>query len=108
MSDRDTARAAKDELRARLTLLPEVTGIGIGRRQGEYVITVNVTTQAACEHVPAHVHGVVVEVRVSGHVRALSYTDRPADRPADRPVVVDGAQGSLPAGDPGCDGVPPG
>ncbi len=88
MTDRDTARVAKDELRAELTRLPEVTGIGIGRRQDEYVITVNVTEQAACEHVPDHFHGVVVEVRVSGHVRTSPAV-----------VEVDG---------PGCDGAPPG
>gem|GEM_PF-4650079 len=91
MTDRDTARAAKDELRAQLTRLPEVTGIGIGRRHGGYVITVNVTERAACEHVPEHFHGVVVEVRVSGHVRTL-----PA--PSMTQPVADG---------PGCDEVPP-
>ncbi len=71
MTDRDTARAAKDQLRAELGRLPGVTGIGLGRREGDYVITVSVTEQATCDHVPAHFHGVTVEVRVSGHVRAL-------------------------------------
>lgn len=71
MTDRDTARAAKDQLRAELARLPGVTGVGLGRREGDYVITVSVTEQAACEHVPPHFHGVTVEVRVSGSVRAL-------------------------------------
>lgn len=96
MTDRDTARAAKDQLRAELSRLPGVTGIGLGRREGDYVITVSVTEQAACEHVPPHFHGVTVEVRVSGPVRALrgEGEDRPGTGTAETPQVTSGPVGT--------------
>lgn len=101
MTDRDTARAAKDQLRAELGRLPGVTGIGLGRRQGDYVITVSVTEQAACDHVPAHFHGVTVEVRVSGHVRTL-----PGGTAADAGSPGPGPSGATSGGAPGPTGSP--
>lgn len=71
MSDRAAARAAKDHLRADLSRLSGVNGLGIGRRQGQYVVTVTVTEQTVLEHVPGVYEGVVVEVRVVGQIRAL-------------------------------------
>lgn len=72
MTDRDAARTAKEQLRARLAQLPGVNGVGIGRRGGGYVVTVTVTEQTVREQVPTSCEGVAVEVRVAGPVRALS------------------------------------
>ncbi|WP_380164367.1 hypothetical protein [Jannaschia sp. R86511] len=90
MTDRDTARAAKEQLRTELRRLPGVAAVGLGRRPDGYVITVTVTERSTCAHVPPHFHGVTVEVRVSGPVRALpaegaagsGRTDAPAESPS--------------------------
>lgn len=71
MTDRAAARAAKELLRAELAPLGGIGGIGIGRREGSYVLTVNVTVDELVRRVPASVEGVPVEVRVSGPVRPL-------------------------------------
>jgi hypothetical protein len=72
VTDREAARAAKEHLRADLHGLPGVGGIGIGRRRGDWVVTVTVTEQQLCEAVPGSYDGVAVEVRVSGPVRPLT------------------------------------
>ena len=72
MTDRDSARTAKERLRAELAPLAGVGGIGIGRRDGSYVVTVDVVEQTVCEHVPQTWDGVAVEVRVTGRVVPLS------------------------------------
>ena len=72
MTDRDSARTAKERLRAELAPLAGVGGIGIGRRDGSYVVTVDVVEQTVGEHVPQTWDGVVVEVRVTGRVVPLT------------------------------------
>ena len=71
MTDRASARAAKEQLRAELAPLAGVGGFGIGRRDGSYVVTVDVAEQTVCEQVPLTWGGVVVEVRVTGRVVPL-------------------------------------
>lgn len=71
MTDRDSARAAKEQLRAELQPLAGVGGIGIGRRRGSYVVTVDVAEEIVCEQVPSSWGGVDVEVRVIGTVVPL-------------------------------------
>ena len=72
MTDRDSARTAKEHLRAELAPLDGVGGIGIGRRDGSYVVTVDVVEQTVCEQVPSTWDGVTVEVRVVGRVVPLA------------------------------------
>jgi len=81
VSDRAAARAAKEHLRADLARLPGVNGVGIGRRHGEYVVTVTVTEQTVREHVPGSYDGVVVEVRVVGRIATLTTDPGPAADP---------------------------
>ena len=71
MTDRDSARVAKEQLRAELAPLDGVGGIGIGRRRGGYVVTVDVAEQTDGAQVPSTWHGVDVEVRVIGRVVPL-------------------------------------
>ncbi|WP_340294043.1 hypothetical protein, partial [Aquipuribacter hungaricus] len=71
MSDRDAARAAKDQLRTRLAPVLGVGGIGIGRRPDGYVVTVDVTDEAHTTQVPSSWDGVDVEVRVVGRITPL-------------------------------------
>jgi hypothetical protein len=72
VTDRDSARAAKDGLRTELAPLDGVGGIGIGRRDGSYVVTVNVVDGTEVERVPSTWDGVDVEVRVVGGVSPLT------------------------------------
>lgn len=83
MTDRATARAAKDLLRAELAPLGGVGGIGIGRREGSYVLTVNVTVDELVPQVPHSVEGVPVEVRVVGAIRPLVPAEGRPDRSGD-------------------------
>lgn len=94
MSDRDTARVAKEHLRARLAPLGGVNGVGIGRRDGGYVVTVNVTERTTSEQVPVSFEGVPVEVRVTGPVRATADAERAASpaRPSVEPSDGDAAR----------------
>ncbi len=71
MADRDSARAAKERLRTQLAQLGGVGGIGIGRRGGGYVVTVDVAEESQSHQVPSSCDGVDVEVRVIGVVRPL-------------------------------------
>ena len=68
MSDRQAARAAKDKLRHALGRNPNVVGIGVAKRDGGYVVKVNLTR--ADSTVPASVDSVAVEREVVGPVRA--------------------------------------
>lgn len=80
MTDRSSARAAKENLRTVLRPLPGVGGIGIGRRDGGYVVTVDVAHEHDSAQVPGTWDGVPVEVRVVGRVVPL-----PVDVPAAGP-----------------------
>jgi hypothetical protein len=71
MTDRATARAAKSALRARLADDPGVVGIGLTRREGGYVVKVDLTDPAAAPRVPGQVDGVRVVTEVIGVVRPL-------------------------------------
>jgi hypothetical protein len=63
------ARRAQASLQKRVGERPEVNGIGIGRRDGGYVLSVNVTRQDAGNTLPNEVEGVPVTVRVRGAIR---------------------------------------
>lgn len=71
MSDRASARAAKSALSAALGADPGVVGIGLARRQSDYVLKVNLRDAEAAGRVPGNVDGVRVITEVVGTVRAL-------------------------------------
>jgi hypothetical protein len=71
VSDRAAARAAKSALSAALGADPGVVGIGLARRQSDYVLKVNLRDAAAAGRVPGNVDGVRVITEVVGAVRAL-------------------------------------
>jgi hypothetical protein len=74
MTDRPTARAAKAVLAARLADDPGVTGVGLARRDAEYVVQVDLVEPGAGRRVPGAVDGVAVVTRVVGAVRTLPAT----------------------------------
>ena len=71
MTDRAAARAAKSVLVERLSGDPGVVGIGLGRRDDGYVLTVELTDRAVGPRVPGVVDGVRVVTAVIGAVRPL-------------------------------------
>ncbi len=71
VTDRSAARAAKSALTARLSAEPGVVGIGLARRQSNYVVKVDLADAAAAERVPHDVDGVPVVTEVVGVVRPL-------------------------------------
>ncbi len=71
VSDRAAARAAKSALASRLAAEPGVVGIGLARRESDYVVKVDLADAAAAERVPHHVDGVPVVTEVVGVVRPL-------------------------------------
>ena len=71
MPTRADARAAKSVLAASLGADPGVVGIGLARRQSDYVLKVNLVDSAAALRVPEDVDGVQVVTEVVGTVRAL-------------------------------------
>ena len=71
MTDRAAARAAKSALTARLSQDPGVAGIGLARRDGGYVVKVDLTDAGAAPRVPGHVDGVRVVTEVIGVVRPV-------------------------------------
>lgn len=98
MTDRDAARAAKQHLRARLAALDGVGGVGIGRRHGSYVVTVDVAEETVVERVPSSWDGVDVEVRVVGRVRPLT--------PGNANLDGEAGQAATSAPEPGTDAAP--
>jgi hypothetical protein len=100
VTDRDSARAAKDGLRTELAPLDGVGGIGIGRRGGGYVVTVNLMDGAEVERVPSTWDGVDVEVRVVGGVSPSRAPSTSPPRPVTTgpfsaaPVTTDPADGA--------------
>lgn len=71
MPTRADARAAKSVLAASLGADPGIVGIGLARRQSDYVLKVNLVDSAAALRVPEDVDGVQVVTEVVGTVRAL-------------------------------------
>ena len=71
MPTRADARAAKSVLAASLGADPGIVGIGLARRQSDYVLKVNLVDSAAALRVPEDVDGVRVVTEVVGTVRAL-------------------------------------
>jgi hypothetical protein len=71
VSDRSAARAAKSVLATRLAAEPGVVGIGLARRQSDYVLKVDLADAAAAARVPHDVDGVRVVTEVIGVVRPL-------------------------------------
>ena len=69
VSDRSAARAAKTALATRLDAEPGVVGIGVARREGGYVVKVDLADAAAAVRVPQDVDGVRVVTEVIGVVR---------------------------------------
>ncbi|MPR00172.1 hypothetical protein GB931_20090 [Modestobacter sp. I12A-02628] len=71
MSDRAAARAAKSSLVHQLGAVPGVAGVGLARRDAEYVVKVDLVDAATAAQVPSAVDGVRVVTQVVGTVRAL-------------------------------------
>ena len=71
MSDRAAARAAKTSLAVALSAVPGVVGVGLARRDAEYVVKVDLADAGTAHQVPADVDGVRVVTHVVGAVRAL-------------------------------------
>ena len=71
MSDRSAARAARSALADRLATEPGVVGIGLARRERDYVVKVDLADAAAASRVPRDVDGVRVVTEVIGVVRPL-------------------------------------
>jgi hypothetical protein len=71
VSDRTAARAARSTLAARLAAEPGVVGIGLARRERDYVVKVDLADAAAGARVPRDVDGVRVVTEVVGVVRPL-------------------------------------
>jgi hypothetical protein len=70
-SDRALASAAKSTLAQRLATDPDVVGVGVARRAGEYVVKVDLADEGAVGRVPGAVDGVPVVTEVIGAVRPL-------------------------------------
>ena len=68
---RAAARAAKSVLAESLGGDPGIVGIGLARRQSDYVLKVNIADPAAAVRVPEDVDGVQVVTEVVGAIRAL-------------------------------------
>ena len=71
VTDRSAARAARTALAVRLAAEPGVVGVGLARRESNYVVKVDLTDAAAAARVPRDVDGVRVEREVVGVVRPL-------------------------------------
>ena len=71
MPTRAAARAAKSVLAESLGSDPRIVGIGLARREQEYVLKVNLADADAARRVPADVDGVSVVTEVVGTVRPL-------------------------------------
>jgi len=63
------AKRAQATLSQRVAERPEINGIGISRRDGGYVLSVNITSEGARKALPEEVDGVPVTVRVRGPIR---------------------------------------
>ncbi len=71
MTDRAAARAAKSALTQRLSADPGVVGIGLARRESDYVVKVDLADADAVGRVPGDVDGVRVVTEVVGTIRPL-------------------------------------
>ncbi len=71
VSDRAAAQTAKRSLTARLSHVPGVVGVGLARRNADYVVKVDLADAGAAGRVPGDVDGVQVVTEVVGTVRAL-------------------------------------
>jgi len=68
---RAAARAAKSALAETLGADPGVVGIGLARRESDYVVKVNLTDADVAGRVPVDVDGVRVVTEVVGTIRPL-------------------------------------
>lgn len=71
MTDRAAARAARSTLAARLAAEPGIVGIGLARRERDYVVKVDLADAGVAGRVPGVVDGVRVVTEVIGAVRPL-------------------------------------
>jgi hypothetical protein len=71
VTDRSAARAARTALAGRLATVPGVVGVGLARRESNYVVKVDLADAAAASRVPQDVDGVRVVTEVVGVVRPL-------------------------------------
>ena len=70
-SDLQQARAAKAKLMERLADAVGVAGVGLGKRDGGYVIQVNVSAELPAGTLPEEVDGIPVRSAVVGRITAL-------------------------------------
>ena len=71
MTDRAAARAAKSALVEALGADPGVVGIGLARRESDYVVKVDLADADVAGRVPGDVDGVLVVTEVVGVIRPL-------------------------------------
>ncbi len=71
MPTRAAARAAKSVLAESLGADPRIVGIGLARRERDYVVKVNLADADAARRVPTDVDGVSVVTEVVGTIRPL-------------------------------------
>jgi hypothetical protein len=65
----DRVRAVKSGLKQNLGKSVDVVGIGVTRRQGHYVLKVNIGKMPKNRELPSEVDGVPVEFEVVGRIR---------------------------------------
>ena len=65
----DQVRAVKSGLKQNLGTSVDVVGIGVTRRQGHYVLKVNIGKMPKDRELPSEVDGVPVEFEVVGRIR---------------------------------------
>ncbi len=65
----DRVRAVKSGLKQNLGKSVDVVGIGVTRRQGHYVLKVNIGKMPKDRELPSEVDGVPVEFEVVGQIR---------------------------------------
>ncbi len=78
MTDRAAARAAKSTLAARFAADPGIVGIGLARRESDYILKVNLADPAAARRVPGDVDGVAGGFSAGGDSGSVMW--RSADR----------------------------
>jgi hypothetical protein len=69
--DFDQACAAQKKLGAELSGLPQLAGIGLTTRGGDYLVRVLLTSPAPTAKIPSSIDDIPVTTEVVGSVRAL-------------------------------------
>lgn len=65
----ERARTAKKEALQRFRKMESLTGVGITRVRGGYAIKLNVSSPIQIARLPTAIHGVPIQVEVTGRIR---------------------------------------